>query len=425
MSITPLPPAPETSDSPSEFNSKAFAWVNSLDGFTTELNAELPTINEAIPAAQAAVASANYKGEWSTLTGALAIPASVSHNDAVWILTENLADVTAAEPGVDARWLNVSAGSGLPIGALQYFAGATTTTYPGEEWLLADGSIVTQTAYSELFDRVGLIGDEVGATWATVSSGTTSIIFGIAYDNNVFVYVGVGGVLATSTDAITWTARTSGTTSNLFEIAYDDNVFVYAGDGVLATSTDAITWTARTSGTASSIFNLAYGDGLFVYAGDGGVLATSTDAITWTARTSGTATTIFKLAYGDGIFVYVANDGVLATSTDAITWTARTSGTAGQIRALLYADGIFVYGAQDGILATSTDAITWTARTSGTTSQMFDFGFGDNKLIYVGSGGIVGYSTEYGYDPNTEFALPTATVTSIVDSQNNLFIKAE
>ena len=39
MAITPLPPAPEPSDSTSEFNTKAFAWVASLDTFTTEANA--------------------------------------------------------------------------------------------------------------------------------------------------------------------------------------------------------------------------------------------------------------------------------------------------------------------------------------------------------------------------------------------------
>jgi len=40
----------------------------------------------------------NSKGEWSNLTGALNIPASVSHNDNLWILANDLADVTASEP---------------------------------------------------------------------------------------------------------------------------------------------------------------------------------------------------------------------------------------------------------------------------------------------------------------------------------------
>jgi len=39
MSITSLPSAPQPTDSTSEFNTKAFAWVAALDTFTTEANA--------------------------------------------------------------------------------------------------------------------------------------------------------------------------------------------------------------------------------------------------------------------------------------------------------------------------------------------------------------------------------------------------
>lgn len=59
-----------------------------------------------------AAAAANYKGLWSALTGALNMPASVSHNGNYWALNANLADVTAATPGVSASWqpLNIGAG---------------------------------------------------------------------------------------------------------------------------------------------------------------------------------------------------------------------------------------------------------------------------------------------------------------------------
>ena len=39
MPITTLPPAPEPTDSTSQFNAKSFAWVAALDQFTTEANA--------------------------------------------------------------------------------------------------------------------------------------------------------------------------------------------------------------------------------------------------------------------------------------------------------------------------------------------------------------------------------------------------
>jgi hypothetical protein len=357
----------------------------------------------------------------------------------------------------------------LPVGALQYFAGATTTTYPGEEWLLADGSIVTQTAYSELFGRVGLILANAGVTWSSVTSGTTSQINSLNYNNNTFVYVGNGGVVATSTDAITWTSRTSGTsldigsltygdgifvygtaefevtnnlatstdaitwtartsasaTNRIYALTYGNGIFVYAGDnGVVATSTDAITWTSRTSGTTSRIESLTYADNIFVLGATGGVLRTSTDAITWTARTSGTTSTIRALTYGDGTFVYAGDGGVLRTSTDAITWTSRTSGTASIIISLNYGNGIFFYAGNGGVLATSTNAITWTARTSGTTSIIRALTYGVGTFVYAGGGGVAGAAFQ-SYNTFSEFKLPTATLTSVIDSENNLFIKAE
>lgn len=44
--ITPLPPAPLPTDSPSSFNAKAFVWVAALDQFIRELNALIVWMNE-------------------------------------------------------------------------------------------------------------------------------------------------------------------------------------------------------------------------------------------------------------------------------------------------------------------------------------------------------------------------------------------
>jgi hypothetical protein len=48
--------------------------------------------------------NANFKGAWSSLTGALNKPALVSHLGSRWNLLNNLADVTASTPGVSADW---------------------------------------------------------------------------------------------------------------------------------------------------------------------------------------------------------------------------------------------------------------------------------------------------------------------------------
>ena len=134
MTIDALPSAPLPTDNTATFNSKAFALVAALNTFVTQANALGVEVNadaltaaaDAITASNAsasAVAAANYKGEWSTLTGALNIPASVSHNGGIWVLKANLANVTTAEPGVSAQWLSATFSTGKAIAMAIVFGG--------------------------------------------------------------------------------------------------------------------------------------------------------------------------------------------------------------------------------------------------------------------------------------------------------------
>lgn len=84
-------------------------FVDAALDFTT---AEADRAESAADVAQSASSLAHYKGEWSTLSGALSIPASVWHREQFWILLEPVADVAAHEPGVSQVW-TVSPGSSL------------------------------------------------------------------------------------------------------------------------------------------------------------------------------------------------------------------------------------------------------------------------------------------------------------------------
>lgn len=105
------------------FNSKAYTWGSWLptlvtwitnvvaDAYQNALSAfESATASgssatNADQSASVAMASANFKGEWSGLSGALAKPASAAKDGRFWLLLNDLADVTAAVPGVSASWL--------------------------------------------------------------------------------------------------------------------------------------------------------------------------------------------------------------------------------------------------------------------------------------------------------------------------------
>ena len=138
-SITALPSAPDPTNR-ATFNTLAYPWSAALPTFGTQVSAVATNVkanaDEAagsatsaaaqvtLAAAQvtaasvqsaasaasaaAAAASANLKGTWASQTGAIAKPASVTHNSKVWGLLNNLADVTASQPGVTADWVDIT-----------------------------------------------------------------------------------------------------------------------------------------------------------------------------------------------------------------------------------------------------------------------------------------------------------------------------
>lgn len=97
-------------------------FLTSLPAFSVDAEALRVEVNAAESSATAAaaiasgvadtaIAASSYKGNWSALTGALNMPASVSHAGTFWALAANLANVTTATPGVSASWVPIVMGS--------------------------------------------------------------------------------------------------------------------------------------------------------------------------------------------------------------------------------------------------------------------------------------------------------------------------
>lgn len=128
--ITPLPTVPQRSDGPATFADRADTFLAALPEFVTQANALEVNVNSkeesaavsADTAASAAIsatssssisaASAAFLGNWSALSGALAMPASVFHNGSFWALNTALANVTTATPGISASWTRLWLGAG-------------------------------------------------------------------------------------------------------------------------------------------------------------------------------------------------------------------------------------------------------------------------------------------------------------------------
>jgi aldehyde:ferredoxin oxidoreductase len=193
MSITPLPNPPLRSDGPANFADNAEIFLSQLPTFAIEANAleanvnakEISATNQADAAiasagiatnmATIATASANYKGLWSSLIGALNMPASVYHNGGFWALNANLSNVTTETPGVSASWtrikfytdvysyenrgnlrgLNPLAGDQAIIDGLGLFVYAAGSDEPDDDescFATASGRWLLQAAHWDLVD---------------------------------------------------------------------------------------------------------------------------------------------------------------------------------------------------------------------------------------------------------------------------------
>jgi hypothetical protein len=279
--------------------------------------------------------------------------------------------------------------AGAPIGALQYMAGLTSTTYPGSDWLKCDGSIVSQSTYSTLYARIGKIPDVIN-TWVSRSTTGTSgnQANQIAYANNLFITRENFG-FRTSTNAITWTQITApGVDPNSIvqTLVYGSSKYV---GGVLyavgkqtryqpATSTNLVTWTTRSlpggfyftaltrQRFVNNTFFLLGTEGLT--AGASPIIFSSTDGITWTTRTvtgMPAGTLAYDMVYADSKYTLATNTSpALYSSTDLVTWTSN-SVPNNAIVSLAYGNGTYAaISSNSGTsVMTSTDAITWSSRT--------------------------------------------------------------
>lgn len=106
--LTPLATPPDPNDR-STFDARAYPFTVSQQTMVGEFNANVPALNDVATAASGALAASHYKGAWATLTGPLAIPATVVHNGSLYMLLESVADVTAEVPGVSAKWKALAA----------------------------------------------------------------------------------------------------------------------------------------------------------------------------------------------------------------------------------------------------------------------------------------------------------------------------
>lgn len=158
--------------------------------------------------AMAAVAAANFKGEWAGLTGALAIPASASHAGSVWMLLSTLADVTTETPGVSAEWMDITPLKAADIAML-------ATTQLGFRNKVVNGNFaVNQGAVSgTVVLAAGAYGHDqwkAGAAGCTYTFATSAGVTTLTISAGSLIQPIEGVSLRTGTYTLSWTGTAQG-----------------------------------------------------------------------------------------------------------------------------------------------------------------------------------------------------------------------
>ena len=159
----------ETNAGTSETNaagSATAAATSATNAATSETNAATSETNAATSATNAAnsegiaLAAANFQDNWSNLTGPLNIPASVLHNDNIWLLVQNMADVTTVEPGTNsAFWVSIGSTTGTSPNSLA-LGGETAAQWQTK---IDDVEVLATATASDS----NALGGETAAQWQT------------------------------------------------------------------------------------------------------------------------------------------------------------------------------------------------------------------------------------------------------------------
>ncbi|WP_269539950.1 immunoglobulin domain-containing protein [Cerasicoccus fimbriatus] len=266
---------------------------------------------------------------------------------------------------------------------LNYFAGATDLIWDGSQF-------VALTSQSIAVSNDGI-------NWEVSSIGLTGDFTRIAYGNGVYVIIGDGNVVATSTDLDTWTLRSSGipglAQQNIEEVVFFNGRFWAVNiQYAYISSADGVSWTQETpfQGGFGGYSRMEVINGQLVVAttqnGNSAntVFYTSANGRDFTGPTAGVniGGTPVSIVAGNGV-ILAASTGGLAISTDGVTFSRITSSLPASYPRAMVFDGTKFIAAWYNSFHTSTDGVSWTAST-GPGGDMEAMAVNGSTVVAVG-----------------------------------------
>ena len=280
------------------------------------------------------------------------------------------------------------------------------------------------------------------AGYTPTTGGRTNKFNSIAYNNGLYIAVGIDGTLLTSTDTATWSPVYPGTKNTLNCIAYGNGYFVAVGaSGTVVYSTDGSVWN-------KAAFSVNYTFTCVVYAGSpinnfiattnasNGTIVKFTIAqlstvpdnsifISQAVKTNLYAGSLNSVDYdlSSALLVAVGDGGGIITSTNGSTWAVQDTPTSYRLNAVKYTSDQWIAVGDYSTVLISLDGTSWGY---GYTDSFRAAANNNTYFVFVGDGGLA-YSVDGTANDNSNLViLNTGTTNTLNDilytSYNTLFV---
>lgn len=206
---------------------------------------------------------------------------------------------------------------------------------------------------------------------------------------SLYVAVGTGGVMYSSTDGAAWSPALGGTgTSHLYGLAWNGRAYAAVGaGGALLSSTDGKNWIATVYSGHNTLNGVAAHGGVFCAVGSSGLfLRSENDGADWTdSHVVGLTANLLAVAWTGSAFTAVGWNGVTATSPDCATWTqtATVSGSPNLLDVAAFGSRVVALGSDGKLHASEDGGASWTGHAIGSGFNLWVSLATDETTLFV------------------------------------------
>ncbi|GEM_PF-6559772 len=320
-------------------------------------------------------------------------------------------------------WIGETSGVSTSLNDIHVASGTSPNI---TAYVVGDGGVIKKTTNG---------GNSGGATWSTVTSGTSQNLRSVSFSPSTTTLgwaVGESGTLLSTTNGgTTWVSQatnaraTNGTTPltitgyTLYGVKMlnDTTGWIVGSSGLILKTTDAgVTWIQQTSGVSVGLTSVTVVNASTVWVtGDSGgtLLSTTNGGTSWASVTTNTGAILNAVAVPSGTNYWVVGSSVtIIRSTDSgSTFSVFYTDNSPDLQGI-DGSGSTVYSSGfGGIVLKSSDAgATWSALSSGITSDLYAMTVVDSTTAWAaGVGGTIVKTT----DGSTWFSQSSGTSSTL------------